>query len=63
MKYAFIKPGECKAPLVKQFEWLDISSSGYYDWLARPSKPAKQAGQSSVIDTAIRMAFKDRKHR
>jgi putative transposase len=63
VKYAFIKSGKCIAPLVKQFEWLNISSSGYYDWLARSDKPAKKAEQSSVIDEAIRIAYEDRKHR
>ena len=63
MKYAFIKSGQCRAPLSRQFDWLGISSSGYYDWRNRPQKPAGRAAQSSVIDEAIRIAFEDRKHR
>ena len=63
MKYAFIKSGECIAPLVKQFEWLSISSSGYYDWISRLDKPVKRNERSSVIDEAIRIAFEDRKQR
>jgi len=63
VKYAFIESGKCVAPLTKQFDWLGVSSSGYYDWLNRPEKPAKRAEQSSVIDEAIRIAFEDRKHR
>ena len=63
MKYAFIKSGKCKAPLTSQFNWLSVSSSGYYDWLKKPEKPAKRTERSSVIDEAIRIAFEDRKHR
>ena len=63
MKYAFIKSGECIAPLDKQFEWLSISSSGYYDWISRLDKPVKRNERSSVIDEAIRIAFEDRKQR
>lgn len=63
MKYAFIKSGECSAPLVKQFEWLSVSSSGYYDWIARLDKPVKRNERSSVIDEAVRIAFEDRKER
>lgn len=63
MKYVFIKSGESAAPLVKQFEWLSVSSSGYYDWLIRLDKPVKRNERSSVIDEAIRIAFEDRKQR
>ena len=63
MKYAFIKSGKCKAPLTKQFDWLDVSSSGYYDWLNRPEQPARRSQRKSVIDEAVRIAYEDRKHR
>jgi transposase InsO family protein len=63
VKYAFIKSGKCTAPLTKQFDWLSVSSSGYYDWLSRDDKPVKRAEQSSVIDEAIRIAYEDRKQR
>lgn len=63
MKYAFIKSGKCKAPLTKQFDWLDVSSSGYYDWLGRPKKPVERSHRQSVIDEAVRIAYEDRKHR
>jgi len=63
VKYAFIKSGKCTAALTKQFEWLSVSSSGYYDWLNRLDKPAKRSAQRSVIDEAIKIAFEDRKHR
>jgi len=63
VKYAFIKSGKCKAPLIKQFDWLDVSSSGYYDWLNRPEQPARRSQRKSVIDEAVRIAYEDRKHR
>ena len=63
MKYAFIHSGKCAAPLVKQCEWLDVSTSGYYDWKARKDTPVKRNERSDVIDEAIRIAFKDRKER
>ena len=63
MKYAFIHSGKSIAPLVKQCEWLDVSTSGYYDWKARKDKPVKRNERSDVIDEAIRIAFKDKKER
>ena len=63
MKYAFIKSGKCQAPLVKQCDWLDVSTSGYYDWKHRQANPNKKHKDLSVIDEAIRIAYEDRKHR
>lgn len=63
MKYEFMHSGQCKAPLIKQCEWLGVSTSGYYDWLKRRDKPAQRNERSSVIDEAIRIAFEDRKQR
>lgn len=63
MKYAFIKSKQSEAPVVKQCEWLDISTSGFYDWHTRQNKPVKRNERSSVIDEAIRIAFEDRKQR
>ena len=63
MKYAFIKSGQSEAPVIKQCEWFDISTSGYYDWRARQNKTVKRNERSSVIDEAIRIAFEDRKER
>ena len=63
MKYAFIKSGQCKAPLIKQCLWLGVSTSGYYDWFNRQGKPVKRHERSDVIDEAIRIAFQDRKQR
>jgi len=60
VKYAFIKSGQCKAPLIKQCLWLGVSTSGYYDWFNRQGKPVKRHEHSDVIDEAIRIAFQDR---
>ena len=65
MKYEFIQSGRCKAAVVKQCEWMNVSTSGYYDWQTRkrnpsPTKPSKR---SEVIDEAMRIAFADRKQR
>ena len=63
MKYAFIKQNECNVPVTKQCKWLCVSTSGYYDWQARQSKPPKRSERQSVIDEAIAIAFKDRRER
>lgn len=63
MKYEFMHSGQCKAPLIKQCEWLSVSTSGYYDWVNRQGEPKKRSERRGVIDEAIRIAFEDRKQR
>ena len=63
MKYAFIQSGKCEASLVKQCEWLSISTSGYYDWQNRLSKPTKRHERQKAIDEAVRVAFDNQKQR
>ena len=63
MKYAFIQSGKCEASLVKQCEWLSISTSGYYDWQNRLSKPTKRHERQNAIDEAVRVAFNNQKQR
>jgi putative transposase len=63
VKYAFIKQNECNVPVTKQCRWLCVSTSGYYDWQARQSKPPTRSERQSVIDEAIAVAFNDRRER
>ena len=63
MKYAFIQSAQCNAPIAIQCRWLNVSTSGYYDWKKRRGKPSKRNLQSREIDKAVRMAFETRKHR
>ena len=42
MKYAFIKDHRQHYPLVRLCEALDVSSSGYHDWLDRPESHRDQ---------------------
>ncbi len=63
MKYAFIQSGPSKAPVVKQCQWLSVSTSGYYDWKNRQGKPLKRNERSEVIDQAVKIAFEARKQR
>jgi putative transposase len=58
-----MRSAQCEAPLVKQCEWLSVSTSGYYDWVNRLGKPVKRHERSGVIDEAIKIAFEDRKQR
>ena len=51
-KYEFIdvekatvtETGERKYTIVKMCEWLDVSTSGYYEWLDRPDSNAAKLG-------------------
>lgn len=63
MKYAFIQRNECNVPVIKQCKWLCVSTSGYYDWIARQVKPPQRSERQSVIDEAVAIAFKDRRER
>ena len=49
--------------MVKQCDWLEVSTSGYYDWKHRQANPIKKHENLSVIDEAIKIAYEDRKHR
>ncbi|MBL4763214.1 MAG: hypothetical protein JKY93_11025 [Gammaproteobacteria bacterium] len=39
MKYAFIKQHHQRYAVTRLCDALDVSSSGYYDWLDRPESP------------------------
>ena len=42
MKYAFIQAHRCHYPLTRLCKMLDVSPSGYHDWLNRPDSPRSQ---------------------
>lgn len=51
MKYAFIKDHRSKYTIIRLCEILDVSSSGYYDWLERPL--SRQAQERNILLTQI----------
>ena len=57
--------GAKKAAVVKQCEWMNVSTSGCYDWQTRKRNPSstRPSKRSEVIYEAIRIAFADRKQR
>jgi len=57
VKYAFIEQNVCEVSVVRQCAWLGVSSSGYYDWLARRARPRKRDERLAIIDEAVRIAF------
>ena len=63
MKYAFIKQNSDIIPVVRQCQWLSVSSSGYYDWLARKDQISTRLARQRIIDEAVRIAFDARRHR
>ena len=46
MKYAFIKNQRQRYPLTRLCRVLDVSTSGYYDWLDRPISTTERNNQS-----------------
>lgn len=63
MKYAFVEQNQCDVPVSRQCRWLGVSTSGYYDWLARKNAISAQQRRRAVIDEAVRIAFESRRHR
>ena len=63
MKYAFVEQNQCDVPVARQCRWLGVSTSGYYDWLARKNAVTAQQQRQAVIDEAVRIAFESRRHR
>ncbi|HVV08332.1 IS3 family transposase [Amycolatopsis sp.] len=41
-KFAFIDGEKGNYPISKMCVWLDVSTSGYYEWKDRPASPATQ---------------------
>lgn len=64
MKYAFIEKNECDVAVTKQCRWLEVSTSGYYDWKARKDgEPPERSRRREEIDQAVKMAFEKRRGR
>ena len=52
MKYAWIQEHRDSFPVTVQCEVLEVSASGYYDWLDRP--PSPRAERHEQIQAAVR---------
>ena len=52
MKYAWIHEHRDSFPVAVQCEVLEVSASGYYDWLDRP--PSPRAERHEQIQAAVR---------
>lgn len=57
MIYAFIKDYEDQYPVKTMAKILNVSRSGYYDWLNR--KPSNRAIETELLDTEIRRIAKE----
>ena len=56
-KFEFIDGEKQNYPLVRMFVWMEVSSSGYYEWLRRPeSATAARRGRLAVM---IKWVFED----
>ncbi len=54
VKFAFVDGEKDNYPVVKMCEWLDVSTSGYYEWKDRPPSPAAQRRERlATLITAI----------
>ena len=63
MKYAFIEQNTGDVSVVRQCAWLGVSSSGYYDWLARRDQPRPRERYRAIVDEAVRLAFERERER
>jgi len=53
-KYAFIDAEKARYPIVKMCVWLDVSSSGYYEWVDRPpSATAQRRTRLAALGRAV----------
>ena len=61
MKYAFIKDHECDYAIVRLCDVLNVSTSGYYDWLNR--SPSQQAQERKTLLKQITLLHDEVKQR
>ena len=61
MKYAFILSEKGNYSNANMFDWLSVSSSGYYDWLDR--EPSQQAKRRERLKAKINEIFHEFKQR
>lgn len=61
MKYGFIKEHQVEFDIMLMCEVLDVSRSGYYDWLGHA--PGKQAVANVKLDEEIKSVFMENKMR
>lgn len=63
MKYAFIEQNATDISVTRQCKWLSVSTSGYYNWLARKKQPCARSEWKKIIDDAVVLAFERRRKR
>lgn len=56
-KFAFIDAEKAMFPIVKMCTWLDVSTSGYYEWRDRPASATVQRRQR--LAAVIQAIFED----
>lgn len=61
MKYAFIKHHHRRYPIERQCQILQVSRSGYYDWLSRSPSARDRANQALLAQ--IQLIHRQSKHR
>jgi hypothetical protein len=54
-KYAFIDAEKARYPIVKMCIWLDVSTSGYYEWVDRP--PSATAQRRTRLAALVQAIF------
>jgi hypothetical protein len=57
-KYAFIDAEKARYPIVKMCIWLDVSTSGYYEWVDRP--PSATAQRRTRLAALVQAIFDNR---
>lgn len=56
-RFEFIDGEKANYPLVRMFDWLEVSSSGYYDWRTRPASATAQ--RRADLKAVIQVVFDD----
>ena len=56
-KASVTETGEKKYTIVQMCEWLEVSTSGYYEWRDRPDSATAQRRQ--FLEVLVKKAFDD----